>query len=622
MLAIAALWLAPISFTDAQDAPASEHEFSWVSAQGTRFADEDGETVILRGCNTGNWLLLEMWMLAIDHGQFADQHSFEQNLVDRFGPDEAHRLMEVYREHWMTPRDFEMIRSFGFNVIRLPFNYRLLEDDTNPGVLKPDAFKWLDRGIAMAEDAGLYVILDMHGVPGGQSKDHPTGRVDQNLLWEDPVYAERTAWLWGQIAKRYRDRASIAGYDVINEPYGDFGTDVRPKLGPIFNQIYRAIRAEDRRHIVFAPAPLWGGFGFYGNPADNGWTQVAFTEHHYPGLFGDNPEKATHGVFINHVLPAKQRDLEAAGVPMFIGEWNPVFEDWGGGDLMRRYFDEYAARGWAATIWSYKILHQRGGVIDDNWYMVSNAHPLEAPDMETASLDEIERYFRWFAEMEYVVDQPMRYALTRPDPVEITFPKPKPKRTTPPHTDELTGWAATDVGGALAGGQQVADPQTLTVYAGGADIWNDRDEFRFLWQDVEGDFVLHGTVAALERTHTFAKAGLMIRADLAPDAPHVLIHGLPNRDAARGQRDERGGTSTQLDLPFGQWPMHLRLSRKDGVVTAEVSEDGEQWQRLGEPVENPALAGGVKVGLAVLSHDAEGLTKAEFTGVRLQTTAE
>ena len=77
--------------------------------------------------------------------------------------------MEVYRDNWITPRDFKIIKSFGFNTIRLPFNYRLLQDDEKPFELKKDAFKWLDRAIEMAEAEGIYVILDMHGVPAGRA---------------------------------------------------------------------------------------------------------------------------------------------------------------------------------------------------------------------------------------------------------------------------------------------------------------------------------------------------------------------------------------------------------------------------------------------------------------------
>jgi len=591
--------------------------FSQLSTRGTQIIDSTGEPVVLKGCNIGNWLLLEMWMLTVDHEQFPDQYMFEMNLKDRFGESQRDRLMEVYRENWITPRDFDMINSFGLNVIRLPFNYRLLEDDDRPGELRPDAFKWLDRAIEMAEDAGLYVILDMHGVPGGQSVDHPTGRSGQNKLWGDPVYAKRTAWLWKQIAQRYKDRASVAGYDLINEPYADFKTDIRPRLREIFEEIYASIREVDARHIVFAPAPLWGGLGFYGKPVDNGWVNVAFTEHHYPGLFGGDPSMRTHSDFIYRALPQKQAELEAAQTPMFIGEWNPVFENLGGGDLMRRYFDEYGKRGWAATIWSYKILHKAGGVIDDNWYMVSNAQPLKGPDFATASMQRIETYFKWFATMDYLVDEPMRKALTRPDPVELDFVEPEPRVAIPPHTDKLTDWRADDIGDALPGGQRATAENAMTIYGGGADIWGVSDQFRYVSQEASGDFVITATLDSLKDTHIYAKAGLMARADLTSSSAQVLLHAFPNGTLALGARLEAGEPMTETRVDNDSWPIHLRLTRRGDTFTGEYSHNGSMWLHVGDEIELRLTDGPCHIGMAVLSHMPQGLTEAKFKDIRL-----
>ena len=122
----------------------------WIATRGTAFVDAEGQPVSLRGCNLGNWLLLEMWMLAIDEEVFPDQHSFETNLVERFGEAEMNRLMELYRASWITPRDFALIRSFGFNVVRLPFHHGLVEDPAKPGTCREAGLAWLDRAIAMS----------------------------------------------------------------------------------------------------------------------------------------------------------------------------------------------------------------------------------------------------------------------------------------------------------------------------------------------------------------------------------------------------------------------------------------------------------------------------------------
>ncbi len=304
---------------------------------------------------------------------------------------------------------------------------------------------------------------------------------------------------------------------------------------------------------------------------------------------------------------------------MFIGEWNPVFERLGGADLMRRYFDEYGQRGWAATIWSYKILHNEGGNINDNWYMVTNAKPLKKPDFTTASAEQIEAYFKWFGNMEYTIDEPMRHALTRPDPVALEFPDPAPKLTKPPHNDPLPVWRADDIGGALAGGQQVTGEQAMTIYGGGEDIWNESDQFRLVSKGVQGDFILTATLNSLEYTHAFAKAGLMWRADDTPGSPHVMVHAFPSGKVALGWRETAGGRMREVQADNHAWPIQLRLTRKGDTITGEFSTDQTTWYPIAEPV---VLDDGTegRAGLAVLSHDNAALTTASFENIRLKHT--
>src|SRR5689334_10602335 len=122
-------------------------------ADGTRMVDAAGKPVTLRGCNIGNWLMLEPWMLGnlID---VQDQGRLTDILCRRFGGERGMRLMNLYRESYITPRDFDLVKSFGFNLVRVPFDYRLLQDEAPPYAMRPDAFRWLDRALELAEAAG------------------------------------------------------------------------------------------------------------------------------------------------------------------------------------------------------------------------------------------------------------------------------------------------------------------------------------------------------------------------------------------------------------------------------------------------------------------------------------
>src|SRR5438270_13205838 len=92
---------------------------------GTRMVDPSGKPVVLRGCNLGNWLMFEAWMLRWD---ISDQQTLVATLTDRFGADECQKLLESYRDGYIGPRDFQIIKSFNFNLVRVPFDSRLLMD--------------------------------------------------------------------------------------------------------------------------------------------------------------------------------------------------------------------------------------------------------------------------------------------------------------------------------------------------------------------------------------------------------------------------------------------------------------------------------------------------------------
>ena len=98
-------------------------------AGGTRWIDETGNRVVLEGCNLGNWLIQEMWMHNMGIPGIPDQFTLEQVLTNRFGAGAGEAILDLYRDNYITARDFRIIRSFGMNAIRLPFVYTLLTDE-------------------------------------------------------------------------------------------------------------------------------------------------------------------------------------------------------------------------------------------------------------------------------------------------------------------------------------------------------------------------------------------------------------------------------------------------------------------------------------------------------------
>jgi hypothetical protein len=217
--------------------------------------------------------------------------------------------------------------------------------------------------------------------------------------------------------------------------------------------------------------------------------------------------------------------------------------------------------------------------------------------------------------MEYVIDEPLRLAVTRAEPVVVPLPVPPSPLLVPPHDDAIPNWTATDIGDAVPGGQRLHADGALTVYGGGSDIWGEADSFRFLHRREAVDFTLTATVTSLGDTHDFAKAGLMVRSDLSPGAAHVMVHVIPGGRVVLGHRDLPGGRMAEESVEAVPFPVRLRLSRRGDLLIGEYAAGEQGWQRVGTPLTVPALAGPCPVGIAVLSHRREGLTEAIFADV-------
>lgn len=363
----------------AEPAP-REETFSKLRAEGTIWMNEQDEKVSLRGVNLGNWLMMEMWMFGNDQifGQgIVDQCTFEDALVARFGEAEKDRLFKVHRDSWMTEKDWDFMEDAGFNVVRIPFPYDLIEDDDNPKTLKPDAWHYLDWSIAEAKERKMYVILDLHGAAGRQGWEHHSGCAGKNELWGSQTYRDRTIWLWEQIAQKYKDEDAIAGYGLLNEAWG-----ASPKVMSEFGiDLYHAVRRYDNEHIVILPGHSEdGGFTVYGDPLDSGMENVAFEMHYYPGIFGwGDIGYKTHrdwldcGVSgVDGICSVAKRSQDAY-TPLLIGElqpWTSLGEL--GGEITKATFDRYNELNWAATAWSLKTVSGSGGQGAGRWGLMTN----------------------------------------------------------------------------------------------------------------------------------------------------------------------------------------------------------------------------------------------------------
>jgi glucan 1,3-beta-glucosidase len=419
-------------------ATAAAAPLSMLHADGAQWADADGRRVELRGVNLGNWLMQEFWMMGQGSHGIDDQCKLEAVLDRRFGYAERERLYALFRAQWMQPRDWDLLPRFGLNLVRLPFIYSVVEDEKNPRHLRADAWRYLDDAIAQAEQRGIYVILDLHGAVGSQGWEHHSGCAGKNQYWSTPEYQSRTEWLWQQVAARYKDRAAVAGYSILNEPWGTSEAN----LAAVMRQLYGAVRAADPNHVIILPGHS-AGIAAYGKPSEHGMQNVALEMHFYPGHFGwGKPGAQVHADWLQCAggkgLCEWKARLAPLDTPFFVGEFQP-WAQMGpelGGQVTRATYDAYAAAGWASAAWSYKIVTNAGGQGKGTWGLVTNARGARVPkiDFNTASLAEIEALFRQFGSVPYEPQQAvMRWmqSATPPAPFAATSTSPSSPTTSP-----------------------------------------------------------------------------------------------------------------------------------------------------------------------------------------------
>jgi aryl-phospho-beta-D-glucosidase BglC (GH1 family) len=394
--------------------------YAFLRAVGTKIKEQNGSgaEVKLRGVNLGNFFLIEPWMLGTGayQGQFPDDWTIRQKMGD-----DAADLIAVYENTYIQDVDIDNIMRTGANLVRLPVYYRNIRElDEETGQWLPGTdfdFSAVDRIVNLCADRGLYVLLDLHGAPGGQNAEFHSGREGYNKLFApDPLgaeYRERTKELWRAIVDHYRDNTLVAGYDLLNEPVGVYAYspgDPAP-LWDLYDQLYHVIRDADKgadAHHIIMMEGVWD-WETLPNPSVYGWQNVTYQFHYYcqqpaqgedpvsgqtcPGVnpTAGNPEDVvlpeTHLAYQKAFIDAKIANSRQGlyKVPAMVGEFN----GYGLKSVWDYYFQKFNGRGYHWAMWSYKT-HE----YPSSWGLYNhNLYDDLLPDFDLDDKDALERKF-------------------------------------------------------------------------------------------------------------------------------------------------------------------------------------------------------------------------------------
>jgi len=256
--------------------PAAQPGLPWlsVSADHRRIVDDLDRTVLLRGFNSD--ALLE----------------------------------DTVRHAALDDTDADLMAQSGFDVVRLPIAWSLLEPQRGR---IDDAY--LDRvvsEVAVLNRHHLYVLLDMHfldwsprfggsGAPAWAAlpvvpnlpwwpddtwKRHlsPAQLAAYTYFWLSPDWQADFNLVWRTVAAQFRDDSGVVGYDIFNEPHP---LPIPPRIfelhwmWPLYARTIDQIGRVDSNHLFIVEGILFADFGTAVLPLHG--DSVVYSPHIYTG---------------------------------------------------------------------------------------------------------------------------------------------------------------------------------------------------------------------------------------------------------------------------------------------------------------------------------------------------
>lgn len=341
----------------------------------------NGEKFFIRGTNLGNWINPEGYMFKFKNTNSANR--INQAFCEMVGPDFTAEFWKLFKDTYVTKEDIMFLKSTGVNSLRVPFHYKLFTYEDYMGLtVAQDGFERFNTLIGWCREAGIYLILDMHDAPGGQTGDNIDDSYGYPWLFDSEKSQQLFIDIWVKIASYYKNEPMILGYDLLNEPiapYFENINELNAKLEPLYKRAVEAIREVDKNHVILLGGAQWNSnFKVFTDPSFD--ANLMYTCHRY----GGQPTAEAIQGFIDFRNKVNR--------PMYMGETGHNSDEWMS-SLVKAMEDNNI--GW--TFWPYKKMAGSSFVTvptPENWDIVvdfveSNRNSYRAvrearPDQEAA----------------------------------------------------------------------------------------------------------------------------------------------------------------------------------------------------------------------------------------------
>lgn len=345
----------------------------------------------IRGVNLGSHFIIEPYMAAdawlnMGCGQFPESSAANAELdciKNKLGGNQtkANMLWQAHWANWTTQADITRMRSYGLNTIRIPLGYWIIESLVNHSlgeIFPQGGMASLINICTWATNAGMYIVLDLHGAPGSQEANQPfTGQYISTInFFQNSTNAER-AYQWLEAMTSYvhntTGMANVGALEVLNEPL-QMSASSNPAanwtLATYYPTAINRIRAREKSLGVSGNSSLhitmmddkWGVGG--GNPgstdpteymSSNQTSMLLFDDHNYEDYFTNNQ---TQAYIINYAC--NDNRAGSFNETKWVGEWSLLMEDYTPPTNYTSFYSKYFSAqmqtyektlGW--TFWSW-----------------------------------------------------------------------------------------------------------------------------------------------------------------------------------------------------------------------------------------------------------------------------
>ncbi|KAM0750485.1 glycoside hydrolase, partial [Meredithblackwellia eburnea MCA 4105] len=225
----------------------------------------------VRGVNLGslfivepaNYVLFQMGCTA---------YKSEWDCVKGLGKSKA---QPAFEDHWNTffnQSDFQAMVDLGLNTIRIPMGYWTVDSLIGDDYFCSGSMKYVQQICRWAKQAGLWIILDLHGAPGAQVDYQPfTGQYTKAGFYQESNYQKACQALsnWTTMVHTVDDFSNVVMIQVLNEPIQSKPDEIPGLLDSYYPAAQKAIRDAETAlgvtrpcfKLVNAGLPIYWGSG-------------------------------------------------------------------------------------------------------------------------------------------------------------------------------------------------------------------------------------------------------------------------------------------------------------------------------------------------------------------------